>query len=94
MMSGNGNDYEKPFEGCIDALMNFKKPLIACAEGMAVGGGATILLHFDYVYLSENFRLKYPFTELGLVPEVGSSFLIYDKLGIKKHLIYLLRPTG
>ena len=84
MMSGNGNDYEKPFENCIDALMNFKKPLIACAEGMAVGGGATILLHFDYVFLSDNFRLKYPFTELGLVPEVGSSFLIYDKLGYQK----------
>ena len=36
------------------------------------------------LFLSDNFRLKYPFTELGLVPEVGRSFLIYDKLGYQK----------
>ena len=45
MMGDGGAEYEEPFETCIDALINFKKPLIGAVEGAAVGGGATILLH-------------------------------------------------
>ena len=52
MMGDGGAEYEEPFETCIDALINFKKPLIGAVEGAAVGGGATILLHFDAVFIS------------------------------------------
>ena len=51
MMGDGGNEYEEPFESCIDALINFKKPLIGAVEGAAIGGGATILLHFDAVFI-------------------------------------------
>tara|TARA_B100000029_G_scaffold515716_1_gene624165 strand:- start:9608 stop:10342 length:735 start_codon:yes stop_codon:yes gene_type:complete len=84
MVGDQGNKYEEPFETCIDALMNFNKPLIAAAEGMAVGGGATILLHFDFIFLDHKFKMKYPFTELGLVPELGSTYLLYNKVGFHK----------
>ncbi len=84
MIGDAGNEYEEPFETCIDALINFKKPLIGAVEGAAVGGGATILLHFDSVFISPNTKIKYPFSELGLVPEVGSSFLLFQSLGYQK----------
>ena len=84
MVGEGGSDYERPFNNCIDALINFSKPLIAAASGRAVGGGATILLHFDYVFIDEDFKLKYPFAELGLVPELGSSYLLFDQLGYQK----------
>ena len=87
MMGDGGAEYEEPFETCIDALINFKKPLIAAVEGAAVGGGATILLHFDAVFIAPNAKIRYPFSDLGLAPEVGSSFLLFhqilhDKLNI------------
>ena len=76
MLGNAGNDYEEPFETCIDALVEFNKPLIASVNGVAVGGGATILLHFDSVFISPSAKIKYPFSDLGLVPEVGSSYLL------------------
>ena len=42
------------------------------------------MLHFDYVFIDEDFKLKYPFAELGLVPELGSSYLLFDQLGYQK----------
>jgi len=83
-MGDGGNEYEEPFETCIDALINFKKPLIGAVEGAAVGGGATILLHFDAVFISPGAKIKYPFSDLGLAPEVGSSFLLFQSLGYQK----------
>ena len=84
MMGDGGAEYEEPFETCIDALINFKKPLIGAVEGAAVGGGATILLHFDAVFISPNTKIKYPFSELGLAPEVGSSYLLLQALGYQQ----------
>ena len=61
MMGDGGNQYEEPFESCIDALINFKKPLIGAVEGDAIGGGATILLHFDAGFICPEAKIKYPF---------------------------------
>ncbi|MCH2173867.1 enoyl-CoA hydratase-related protein [Myxococcota bacterium] len=64
------------FDRLLDALASFEKPLLAAVNGLAVGFGATILLHFDMVYAAQSARLRFPFTALGLVPEAGSSYLL------------------
>ena len=51
MLSGDANEYEKPFNKCIQVLREFSKPLLALVEGPAVGGGATILLHCDAIFM-------------------------------------------
>ena len=43
-----------------------------------------ILLHFDAVFISPNTKIKYPFSELGLAPEVGSSYLLFQALGYQQ----------
>ena len=73
MVGDGGANYEEPFETCVDALINYKKPLIAAVDGIAIGGGATILLHFDAVFISPNAKVKYPFSDLGLAPEVTAA---------------------
>jgi enoyl-CoA hydratase/carnithine racemase len=59
-----------------DALIAFSKPMVAAVKGAAVGGGTTMLTHFDFVYAGENTRFQTPFINLALTPEYGSSFSI------------------
>ncbi|MCW2553737.1 MAG: hypothetical protein JWR78_3518 [Mycobacterium sp.] len=60
----------------LEALAHFAKPLFAAVNGLAIGFGATMLMYCDVVLLAETARLRMPFTELGIVPEAGSSALL------------------
>jgi enoyl-CoA hydratase/carnithine racemase len=64
------------FTSLLDVLARFDKPLFAAVNGLAVGFGATLLLYCDVVLFAETARVRLPFTELGLVPEAGSSALL------------------
>jgi enoyl-CoA hydratase/carnithine racemase len=72
---------ESPQTRLMDALISIDKPLVAAVQGAAVGGGATMLTHFDFVYAGESARFLMPFINLGLVPEYGSSFSVPMRIG-------------
>ncbi len=73
----------------LHALVDNLKPLVAAVDGVAVGVGTTMLLHCDYVLVSERARLSTPFVNLGLVPEAASSLLGPRVLG-PRHATELL----
>src|SRR5215470_8460886 len=56
---------ESPQARLMNALNNFEKPLIAAVQGVAVGGGTTMLTHCDFVYAGESTRFQLPFINLG-----------------------------
>jgi enoyl-CoA hydratase/carnithine racemase len=58
--------------------------MVAAAQGVAIGGGATILFHADIVYVGESLRLRLPFASLGLVPEWGSSYMLQANIGAQR----------
>jgi enoyl-CoA hydratase/carnithine racemase len=58
------------------ALVNNKKPIIAAVDGIAVGIGATMVLHCDYVIAGTTSSFLSPFVQYGLVPEGASSLLL------------------
>ncbi|HET9645119.1 MAG TPA: enoyl-CoA hydratase [Burkholderiaceae bacterium] len=66
------------------ALLDSGKPVVAAVTGAAIGIGTTMLLHCDFVYVSDEARLAMPFVSLGLVPEFGSSLVLPRMLGHAK----------
>ena len=71
------------------AIIDFDKPLIAAAKGVAVGGGATILFHCDIVYVGESLRLRLPFNSLAMAPEFASSYLLQTIVGPQRAAEFL-----
>lgn len=99
VITGTGNDFtagldlsesvgvqggESPFDLMMDELIKLDKPMIAAANGVAVGFGATVLFHCDIVYVGQNLRFRLPFVTIGLVPEAASSHLIQASIGYQK----------
>ena len=77
-------DADSPVGRFMQALLACDKPVVAAVNGAAIGIGATMLLHCDLVYVSDQARLVLPFVGLGLVPEFGSSLLLPQRMGHAK----------
>jgi enoyl-CoA hydratase/carnithine racemase len=86
--------FDSPQSRLISALIQFSKPLVAAVQGVAIGGGVTMLGHFDFVYAAETTKFQIPFINLALVPEFGSSYLLPRQIGYLQsaELILLGRP--
>ena len=79
---GQGSDAaESPVFRFMRALTSIDKPVVAAVTGAAIGIGTTMLLHCDFVYVSDEARLAMPFVSLGLVPEFGSSLIVPQLMG-------------
>ncbi|NMM04265.1 hypothetical protein HHL24_41240 [Paraburkholderia sp. RP-4-7] len=63
------------------SLINLRKPVVAAANGLGVGIGATLHLHCDIVYACDNAQIQYPFVKLALCPEFASSILLPSVVG-------------
>lgn len=82
-LTGEPNE-QPPFEQMMDELVKLDKPLLAAAKGAAIGFGATSLLHCDVVYVGESLKLRFPFVNLGLVPEAACSYTLARNIGYQQ----------
>ncbi len=87
---------ERPSAHFMRALMALRKPVVAAVEGHAVGIGATLLLHCDFVYAAQDAQLRFPFVQLGLCPEFASTLLLDQRVGHARaaELLLLGEPCG
>lgn len=58
------------------------KPVVAAVNGLAVGGGAELLLLVDYVVASKDSWLSFPEARLGLIPPILLTVGV-DTLGLR-----------
>ena len=80
----------------LEMKINYLRPLtagdiIAAINGLAIGGGFTIpLACADLIYVSEHAWVMLPFINLGLIPELASSYLLPRLVGFQraKEIIY------
>lgn len=83
-------DLQYGFQGCIDVLINFRKPLILAINGVGVGIGATICGLADLVFMAESARLRCPFSALGLTAEACSTYTFPRLMGPQAAANFLL----
>ncbi|MFT6072866.1 MAG: enoyl-CoA hydratase/carnithine racemase [Alphaproteobacteria bacterium] len=62
-------------------LESFSKFLIFVLDGHAVGIGATMLLHGDFIIAQKKVEISTPFIQMGLCAEAGSSQLLEPIIG-------------
>lgn len=82
---------EKPSYAFMKCLSDFPKPVIAALNGDAVGIGATMLFHCDFVYAVPDCHLVFPFAEMGLIPEFASTAYLPQLIGHRKAMTLLLK---
>jgi enoyl-CoA hydratase/carnithine racemase len=66
-----GTSSTQPTVNWVEMLLSAKKPIIGAVHGYAIGVGVTMLLQF-------------PFVNLGLVPEIGSTFNLPALIGYQR----------
>jgi len=81
---GGSTELGVDFDPLLDCLARFPKPLVAAVNGLAVGFGATLLLHCDLVVVDETAEIRMPFISLGTCAEAGSSWLLPLRVGIQQ----------
>jgi enoyl-CoA hydratase/carnithine racemase len=64
------------------ALVRESKPLVAAVNGAAVGIGMTMILPFDVIVASEHAKFGMLFIKVGLVPELASTRLLAQRVGL------------
>ena len=80
-VQGGADGEDPPVIQFMRALLACDKPIVVAVTGAAIGIGTTMLLHCDFVYVSDEARLAMPFVSLGLVPEFASSLLVPQLMG-------------
>jgi len=79
--------YADPALKCVTLeFWDFPKPSICAVNGLAVGGAVNVALanYHDLVISSTEGRFQYPFANLGVTPELGSSRMIPMLVGMTR----------
>ncbi len=80
---GGAAELGSGFDRLIRCLLNFPLPLLAAVNGLAVGFGASLLLHCDIVIVDVDASVQMPFVALGTCAEAGSSWLLPQRVGFQ-----------
>ncbi len=71
-------------------ILNLQKPIIACLNGVAAGGGLDLALACDIRVAGESARMAETYCKIGLLPGGGGAWLLPKIVGKSKALELLL----
>ena len=69
----SAKEYTHRGQAIVDAIENLGKPVIACINGFALGGGCELAMACTMRLASDNAKLGQPEVKLGLIPGYGGT---------------------
>ena len=69
----SAKEYTHRGQAIVDAIENLGKPVIACVNGFALGGGCELAMACTMRLASDNAKLGQPEVKLGLIPGYGGT---------------------
>ncbi|MGO9126277.1 MAG: enoyl-CoA hydratase/isomerase family protein [Terriglobales bacterium] len=69
----SGKEYTHRGQSVLDLIENLTKPVVACINGFALGGGCEIAMACTMRLASENAKLGQPEVKLGIIPGYGGT---------------------
>ena len=91
----SGSDSDDPavdlrwVDATMRAIRGLEKPVITAINGLAVGGGMSLALAGDIRLMARSAKLIPGFIDVGLVPDMGSSWLLAHALGYNRALEWI-----
>lgn len=79
-----GDSVLRRYNPMIIAIREMPKPVICRLNGVAAGAGASLALACDMIIAADNASLIEVFSNVGLVPDSGSSFFLPHLVGYNK----------
>ncbi len=100
-LEGNEEDGAKlrravsTYHDAVLQLHQAQKPVVTGVNGVAAGGGFGLALLGDVVVMSEDARLEYAYTRIGLTGDGGSTFFLPRLVGLRRatEIALLDRPV-
>ena len=78
------NELMQEYFPLINTVRTSDKPVIGVTPGVAAGVGAALLMACDQVVMAEEARIYLAFSHIGLVPDGGATWLLYQNLGYQQ----------
>jgi 2-(1,2-epoxy-1,2-dihydrophenyl)acetyl-CoA isomerase len=85
-----GHTIETEWNPLIEAIRNSDKPIIGAIQGVCAGAGLSVALACDFKIANPGVRFIAGFTQIGLAPDAGMSFMLVRQMGYTKALEFAL----
>lgn len=76
--------YVKLFNTMAGKLINLPKPVVTSIQGIAVGAGCNLAFAGDIVVISKKAKFSEIFSNIGLIPDAGGTYLLPRLVGRTK----------
>lgn len=73
-----------------EGIANLRKPVVAAVNGIASGAGFNLALSADIVLAAPGAWFQQSFVRMGLVPDMGGSYLLGRAIGLQRAKVALM----
>jgi len=79
-----GKSIERVYNPLVKSLRDLPMPIVAAVNGPAAGGGASLALACDIVIAARSAYFLQAFCNIGLIPDVGSTYFLPRRIGMAR----------